>query len=129
MRTLCVLFASALAAGPVLSQAKPVPAVEIRVKSVNDLLDRIEYVGGLVGKEDEIKQGTGFVRAISQDFYDVAPEGVVGTLVTYRFDRDADGRPHLVRGSALDANAAYEGEVKVANIQRGLGCRPIFAGG
>ena len=73
--------------------------------------------------------GTEFVRAISQDFYDVAPEGVVGTLVTYRFDRDADGRPHLVRGSALDADAANAGEVEVANIQRGLGRRPIFAAG
>ena len=73
--------------------------------------------------------GTEFVRAISQDFYDVAPEGVVGTLVTYRFDRDADGRPHLVREAALDASAANEGEVKVTNIQRELGRRPIFAAG
>jgi phosphoglycolate phosphatase-like HAD superfamily hydrolase len=73
--------------------------------------------------------GTEFVRAISQDFYGISPEGVVGTLVTYRFARDGDGRPHLVREAALDASAANEGEVKVSNIQRELGRRPIFAAG
>jgi len=73
--------------------------------------------------------GTEFVRAISRDFYDVSPDDVVGTLVTYEFARGDDGRPHLVRGAALDGSAANEGEVKVANIQRHLGRRPIFAAG
>jgi len=73
--------------------------------------------------------GTEFVRAISRDFYDVSPDDVVGTLVTYEFARDDAGRPHLVRGAALDGVAANEGEVKVANIQRHLGRRPIFAAG
>lgn len=73
--------------------------------------------------------GTEFVRAISQDFYGVSPEGVVGTLVRYEFSRGEDGRPRLVRDAALDASAANEGEAKVANIQRGLGRRPIFAAG
>ena len=73
--------------------------------------------------------GTEFVRAISRDFYDVSPDGVVGTLVTYEFARDDDGRPRLVRGAELDGTAANEGEVKVSNIQRHLGRRPIFAAG
>jgi hypothetical protein len=73
--------------------------------------------------------GTEFVRAISRDFYEVSPDDVVGTLVTYEFARDADGRPNLVRGAGLDGTAANEGEVKVANIQRHLGRRPIFAAG
>ena len=73
--------------------------------------------------------GTEFVRAISRDFYDVSPDDVVGTLVTYDFARDDAGRPHLVRGAELDGVAANEGEVKVANIQRHLGRRPIFAAG
>jgi len=73
--------------------------------------------------------GTEFVRAISRDFYDVSPDDVVGTLVTYEFTRNDENRPSLVRGAALDASAANEGEVKVANIQRHLGRRPIFAAG
>ena len=57
--------------------------------------------------------GTEFVRAISQDFYGISPEGVVGTLVIYPFARDAAGRPHLVREAALDAGAATAGDRKM----------------
>jgi phosphoserine phosphatase len=73
--------------------------------------------------------GTEFVRAIGEDFYDVSPDDVVGTLVNYEFARGEGGKPHLVRAAALDGIAANEGEVKVANIQRHLGRRPIFAAG
>ena len=72
--------------------------------------------------------GTEFVRAIGQDFYGVAPQDVVGTLVTYDFRRDRDGAPTLVRTSDV-VDEVNEGEAKVANIQRALGRRPIFAGG
>jgi phosphoserine phosphatase len=72
--------------------------------------------------------GTEFVRAISQDFYGVPPEGVVGTLVNYDFTRDATGVPQLVRSAEM-VGTANEGEAKVVNIQRELGRRPIFAAG
>jgi len=72
--------------------------------------------------------GTEFVRAISQDFYGVPPEGVVGTLVNYDFSRDAQGGPRLAR-SAERLGTANEGAAKVVNIQRELGRRPIFAAG
>ncbi len=93
----------------------------------------LELVDALRAREFDVflvtGGGTEFVRAISLDFYEVSPDDVVGTLVTYRFDRDTEGRPHLVRGAALDGTAANEGEVKVANIQRHLGRRPILAAG
>ncbi len=73
--------------------------------------------------------GTEFVRAVSQDFYGVSPEGVVGTLVTYEFRREGDGRPHLVREGAVATTVANEGVAKVSNIQRMLGRQPIFAAG
>ena len=71
--------------------------------------------------------GTEFVRAISRDLYGVEPEGVVGSMVTYRVTV-VDGRPHLVRANTVvgDVN---EGEAKVANIQMALGRRPVFAAG
>jgi phosphoglycolate phosphatase-like HAD superfamily hydrolase len=72
--------------------------------------------------------GTEFVRAISQDFYGVPPEGVVGTLVDYDFTRDAQGAPRLVRSAEM-VGTANEGAAKVVNIQRELGRRPIFAAG
>jgi hypothetical protein len=93
----------------------------------------LELVDALRAREFDVflvtGGGTEFVRAVSGDFYDVSPDDVVGTLVTYQFDRSEDGRPHLVRGAALDGTAANEGEAKVANIQRHLGRRPIFAAG
>ncbi len=93
----------------------------------------LELVDALRAREFEVfvvsGGGTEFVRAISRDFYEVSPDDVVGTLVTYEFSRDDAGRPHLVRGAGLDGTAANEGEVKVANIQRHLGRRPIFAAG
>ena len=72
--------------------------------------------------------GTEFVRAISQDFYGVPPEGVVGTLVNYEFARDTQGRPQLARSAEM-IGTANEGAAKVVNIQRELGRRPIFAAG
>jgi len=72
--------------------------------------------------------GTEFVRAISDDLYDVAPQDVVGTLIAYQFSRDADDRPVLRRTAQIGSDA-NEGEAKVAHIQTHLGRRPILAAG
>ncbi len=72
--------------------------------------------------------GTEFVRAISRDFYGVEPERVVGSRVGYRFARDDDDRPRLVRTGDIDG-LVNEGEAKVVHIQRALGRRPILAAG
>ena len=71
--------------------------------------------------------GTEFVRAISEPFYGVPPEGVVGTQVAYDLVR-SEGSPRLIRTTDLigDPN---EGEAKIKAIQRMLGRRPIVAGG
>ena len=71
--------------------------------------------------------GTEFVRAVSHDLYGVEPERVVGTLVTYNYER-RNGSPTLVR-SMTPLGAANEGPEKVSNIQFHLGRRPIVAGG
>lgn len=69
--------------------------------------------------------GTEFVRAVSQELYGVAPEGVVGTLIDYDLVR-RDGRPVLVR-TGLPRGTVNEGAAKIANIQAFLGRRPILA--
>jgi len=71
--------------------------------------------------------GAEFVRVISRSFYDVSPEGVVGSQVGYELVRE-DGKPKLVRNVELSADP-NEGPAKIANIQRVLGQRPIVAGG
>ena len=71
--------------------------------------------------------GVEFVRAVSLGLYGVAPEGVVGTAVTYEYQR-RDDHPVLLRTARLlgDPN---EGPTKVSNIQYQLGRRPVFAAG
>ncbi len=71
--------------------------------------------------------GTEFVRAISQRVYGVPQERVVGTLVSYAFER-RDGRPVLLR--TTDAQGGVnEGAAKIDNIQIALGRRPTLAAG
>jgi phosphoserine phosphatase len=72
--------------------------------------------------------GTEFVRAISDDFYGVPAELVVGTLIGYEVTRDGEGPPVIRRTSGL-LGVANEGSAKVANIQTQLGRRPILAAG
>jgi len=72
--------------------------------------------------------GTEFVRAVSQELYEVPPELVVGTLIGYEFVRDDAGRPTLHRTTSL-LGAANEGATKVGQIQSHLGRRPIIAAG
>ncbi len=72
--------------------------------------------------------GCEFIRAVSQQLYGVPPEAVVGTLIGYEFDRDAEGRPLLRRGGS-PVGGANEGAAKVSAIQAHLGRRPIFAAG
>jgi phosphoserine phosphatase len=71
--------------------------------------------------------GTEFVRAVSHELYGVAPEGVVGTLISYEYVR-LDGAPAVVRTNQLTGDP-NEGHAKVVNIQQHLGRRPVLAAG
>ena len=91
----------------------------------------LELIGELRARDFSVYlvtgSGTEFVRAVSLAFYGVSPEGVVGSQVGYELDH-AGGMPRLLRTREIfgDAN---EGAAKIANIQRLLGRRPIFAAG
>src|SRR5437762_990490 len=58
---------SAVVAGPGRATAQPSaePTIEVRLRSVNDLLERFEYVGGLVNQEDAARQVRDLARALS----------------------------------------------------------------
>jgi phosphoserine phosphatase len=71
--------------------------------------------------------GTEFLRAVSQQLYGVAPEGVVGTLIGYEY-LTVDGSPALRRTGTVSGDA-NEGPAKVLHIQQHLGRRPVLAGG
>jgi hypothetical protein len=64
-----VLAAAALNPGRAAAQpAKAAePTVEVRVRSVNDLLDRFEYVAGLFGQDEPAKQFRALVQQLSAE--------------------------------------------------------------
>lgn len=66
MRKLLSL-ALALFAFPAHATAQTGPAVEVRLRSVNDLLDKAEYLGGIVNQAEPAKQGVAFVRALADE--------------------------------------------------------------
>ncbi len=100
-----------------LSQMRYRPMLEL----IGELRARLFSVFVVTGS------GTEFVRAISDAFYGIPPEGVVGSQVGYELDH-GDGTPRLRRTRDIlgDPN---EGAAKIANIQRLLGRRPILAAG
>lgn len=55
------------------------PALEIRLRAVNDLLTSFEYVGESLGKGDEIKQAAALVKAFA------GPKGVEGVDIKRPF--------------------------------------------
>ncbi|MEM8621344.1 MAG: HAD family hydrolase [Actinomycetota bacterium] len=72
--------------------------------------------------------GTEFMRSVSDDFYGVKPEGVVGSEIDYDLVR-VDDAVHLVRTDKVVGARANEGADKPSNIQRALGRRPCVAAG
>lgn len=71
MRT-WALAAAALAAAAILpgraaAQKPAEPTLEVRLRSVNDLLDKAEYIGGLLDKDEPVKQARGLVKQLSTD--------------------------------------------------------------
>ena len=73
--------------------------------------------------------GAEFLRVVSDEFYGVSPEGVVGSQIEYEFTRDDAGRPRLLRTDHVVGSGPNEGVTKVPNIHRILGRRPVVAGG
>jgi hypothetical protein len=48
-------------------QKPPEPSLELRVRSVSDLLDKAEYLGGLAGKEDVVQTVKGILKGLTKE--------------------------------------------------------------
>ena len=55
------------AADPALAQKDAGPALEVRVRSVNDLLDKAEYLGDIANQAETAKQAAAFVRGLTDE--------------------------------------------------------------
>lgn len=71
MRIQWLAAITAVVAATGIAQAQPakqtLPTVELRVHSVNDLLDKAEFVGGLAGKEDIVKAVKAIVKNLTKE--------------------------------------------------------------
>lgn len=56
------------------------PTIELRVRSINDLLDKGEFLGGLVGQEETVKSVKGIVKFLTKE-----KEGLEGLDTTRPF--------------------------------------------
>lgn len=65
-RLLTAVAVALLAAGGASAQPAK-PTFEVRLRSVNDLVDRFEYLAGLAGKEDEAKQVRELLKTLAAD--------------------------------------------------------------
>ena len=99
-----------------LADLRYLPMLEL----IHELRQREFTVGIVTGG------GADFLRAISAELYEVAPELVVGTLIEHELGRTAAGAPELRRTTRL-IGGANEGPAKVTNIQTQLGRRPLLA--
>jgi len=96
------LAAAAVAVAVILPGQAPAqkpaePTVEVRLRSVNDLLDKAEYIGGLLDKDEPVKQARGLVKQLSaggkgvEGIDPARPFGVYAVLT-----RDAVSSPVVV---------------------------------
>lgn len=101
---------------------KNVPLKQIRYQPQLELLNYLRANGF---KTFIVTGGTvEVVRAISQDFYGIPKDQVVGTSFKYKFD---DAKNAVLREPALDHFNDKEG--KPVGIQLHIGQRPVFACG
>ncbi len=85
-RWLAALAAALTTCG--LASAQPntaAPTIELRLRSVNDLLDRFEYLASLAGKEDDAKNARQFLAGITTEgkgIEGIDPKKPIGAYAT-----------------------------------------------
>ncbi len=89
-RWLAALAVALFSTGLASAQPKAVePTIEVRLRSVNDLVDKFEYVAGLAGKEDVVGQVRELIKALSGDGKGVEgidPKKPIGAYATLEKD-------------------------------------------
>lgn len=103
-----------------------VPVRDLRYQPMLELIDELRGRGFAIYLVTA--GGAEFVRVVSQDYYGVKPEGVVGSQIDYELVRDKSGALRLRRMSSV-IGGTNEGAVKPGSLQRLLGRRPVFAAG
>lgn len=91
-RWLAALAVAVLSSGLAAAQPKAVqPTVEVRLRSLTDLLDKAEYLAALAGKEDAVAQVRGvLISADGKGPEGIDPKKPFGLYVLLEGSKDAD---------------------------------------
>ncbi|QJX00134.1 hypothetical protein [Frigoriglobus tundricola] len=97
-RWLAAVALSFLATGIAHAQPNATgPAVEVRVRSVNDLVDKFGYVAGLAGKEDVVAQVREMIKQLTADgkgIEGIDPKKPTGAYAT--LTKDIEATPFVI---------------------------------
>ncbi|HXD87112.1 MAG TPA: hypothetical protein VN641_11500, partial [Urbifossiella sp.] len=112
------LAISALLPGAASAQKPVEPTVAIKLRSVNDLLDKAEYLGGLVDKDDPVRQARGFLKSLSQEgkgIEGIDPAKPIGAYAIV--SEDVQSSPVIVMVPIADEESFLAALKKHANIE------------
>jgi hypothetical protein len=110
MRKLLGVAVALLAvAAPSPAQTTAGPALEVRIRSVNDLTDRIEYLGDVVNQPESARQFAGFVQSLATEKKGIKgldparPIGLYGSVT-----KDVVNSPVVLLAPILDQQALLD---------------------
>jgi hypothetical protein len=119
-----VALAAVLSPGRATAQKMTEPTVEVRLRSVNDLLERGEYVAGLVGKEEPVKQVRDFIKQLSTD-----GKGIEGIDPKQPFAAYAVLTPNVQDSPVVVMVPVADKDRLLAALKERLGIIPEMVGG
>ena len=100
MRLRWLAAAAVVFLGGGLATAQPraaEPTIEVRLRSVNDLMDKAEYVADLAGKEEAVKQAREVIKVLSMEgkgIDGIDPKRPIGAYAT--LDKDIATSPVVI---------------------------------
>ncbi|VTR97598.1 Signal peptide protein OS=Rhodopirellula sallentina SM41 GN=RSSM_01409 PE=4 SV=1 [Gemmata massiliana] len=108
-RWLAALAVALLSTGLASAQKAPEPTVEIRLRSVNDLVDKFEYLAGLANKEDVAKQAREIIKMLSADgkgIEGVDPKQPIGAYAA--LNKEVETSPFVILLPVADQDRLLE---------------------
>lgn len=106
-RWVCAALAALCVCGSASAQPKDAgPAIELRLRSVNELLDRAEYVAGLAGQEAAIGQARDFLKSLAVEgkgIQGIDPKRPIGAYA--RLETDIKTSPFVFMVPVADEKA------------------------
>ena len=118
-RLVAAVAAAFLTAGLASAQPNtPGPTLEVRLRSVNDLVDRFEYIAGLAGKDNEAQQVRELLKTLAADgkgIEGIDPKRPLGLYATLA--KEVETSPFIVMVPIADEERFLKMLKERANVE------------